>query len=412
MAGKKVPSTGSARAVAVFDGVSAGEIHLDRRHSTRGLESGRALRPQAKVLPEQARAHNRSLVLQTLYRAGSQSRADVARETGLTRVTVSDLVAELIADGLVLELGQRDEARPGKPAMMLDVNRAFAQILGLDLSEHEVFRGALLDMNGTVLERAEISIGGATGADAMALVTRLVDILLPRATAPVLGIGVGSPGIVDDRGVIVAASNLGWVNLDLRALLTAHCGHAVYVANDANVAVLAEHGFGEGRGDMMLVRVGHGVGAGLLVAGALVYGGRFAAGEIGQIVVGGDVGADAPYDADQSLEAWLAVPRLRARIAEAQREGRPAASVLEHAGRSLGIVLAPIVGALNLSEVVLSGPRELLEGALIETVARALHARTAAGSHTDVSLRLTALESDIVVRGAAVMVLSGRLGVS
>src|SRR6185437_11453754 len=95
-----------------------GPTHLDR-----GMAPGRALRPKTKVLPEHARTHNRSLVLQTLYRAGQVSRADIARETGLTRVTISDLVAGLIAEGLVVELGQRDDARPGKPAVLLDMNR-------------------------------------------------------------------------------------------------------------------------------------------------------------------------------------------------------------------------------------------------------------------------------------------------
>ena len=61
---------------------------------SQGFSTGRVLRPSTKVLPEHARGHNRSLVLQTLYRAGQQSRADVARETGLTRVTVSDLVGQ------------------------------------------------------------------------------------------------------------------------------------------------------------------------------------------------------------------------------------------------------------------------------------------------------------------------------
>src|SRR6187431_2062689 len=79
---------------------------------TAGFATGRALRPSTKVLPEHARGHNRSLVLQTLYRGGLQSRADLARETGLTRVTVSDLVAELIADGLVIETDHKGAARP------------------------------------------------------------------------------------------------------------------------------------------------------------------------------------------------------------------------------------------------------------------------------------------------------------
>ena len=91
-------------------------------------------RSRTSVAPEHARGHNRSLVMQTLYRSGTQSRADIARETGLTRVTVSDLVAELMADGLVIETGQREIARPGKPATMLDLNREAFQIIGIDLS--------------------------------------------------------------------------------------------------------------------------------------------------------------------------------------------------------------------------------------------------------------------------------------
>ena len=90
--------------------------------SAGGLAPGRALRPRAKVLPEHARSHNRSLVLQTLYRSGRRSRADLARETGLTRVTVSDLVAELLTEGLVIELGQRESVRPGKPAIRPECN--------------------------------------------------------------------------------------------------------------------------------------------------------------------------------------------------------------------------------------------------------------------------------------------------
>ena len=115
----------------------------------------RALRPTGKVLPEHARSHNRSLVLQTLYTSGAQSRADVARETGLTRVTISDLVAGLIAEGLVIELGQREDARPGKPATLIDVDRAAFHIVGVDLSEHQRFLGAVVDLDGGIVSRAE-----------------------------------------------------------------------------------------------------------------------------------------------------------------------------------------------------------------------------------------------------------------
>ncbi len=376
------------------------------------MAPGRALRPKTKVLPEHARTHNRSLVLQTLYRAGQVSRADIARETGLTRVTISDLVAGLIAEGLVVELGQRDDSRPGKPAVLLDMNRAATQIIGVDLSEHAVFRGAVLDIDGVVLASAEVPLAASRGDEATSKVLDLVDRLVALATAPVLGIGIGSPGIVDPGGVVITAPNLGWFDLELQRIIGERTALPVFVANDANVAVLAEHGFGNADGDMMLVKVGHGVGSGLLVAGALVFGSRFAAGEIGQVMVGTDGGAEAPYDREKCLEAWLAVPRLESRVAAAAIAGEPVAPVLREAGQRLGVALAPIIGALNLSEVVLSGPTELLGGPLIDAVGETIRNRTMAGFHSDATLRMTDLGRDIVVRGCAVMVLSAQLGVS
>jgi len=374
----------------------------------------RALRPTGKVLPEHARSHNRALVLQTLYTIGPQSRADVARETGLTRVTVSDLVAELIAEALVVELGQREDSRPGKPAILIDVDRAAFQIIGLDLSDHERFLGAIVDLDGSIVARDEVPRDGATGDAAVALVDALAARLVAAATAPVLGIGVGSPGVVDPQGVIRSAPNLGWQDLDLQGRLHAAFALPVHVGNDANVAVLAEHGISTAD-DLLLVKVGHGVGAGLIIGGRPVIGGGFAAGEIGHVVVGTDGGPRCACGKHGCLETWLAVPRLTAQL-DAIEAGEHAASereaILTEAGRRLGIVLAPVVGALNLSEVALSGPAELLDGPLALAAVETLRTRTMAEHNRDLRLRMTEQAQDIVLRGAAVMVLSGQLGVS
>jgi predicted NBD/HSP70 family sugar kinase len=375
----------------------------------------RALRPTGKVLPEHARSHNRSLVLQTLYTAGAQSRADVSRGTGLTRVTVSDLVADLIAEGLVVELGQREDARPGKPATLIDVDRDAFQIVGIDLSEHQRFLGAVVDLDGRIVSRAEVACVGASGEHAVALVVDLVRTLLASTATPVLGIGVGSPGVVDTLGVVRSAPNLGWRDVELQARLQSEFGLPVHVANDANVAVLAEHGASQ-QDDLLLVKVGHGVGAGLIIGGRPVIGGGFAAGEIGHVVVGTDGGPRCACGKHGCLEAWLAVPRLTAQLAELDGDAPDAASardrILAEAGRRLGIILAPVVGALNLSEVVLSGPAELLDGALHDATVDTLRMRTMAEHNRDLRLRMTEQAEDIVLRGAAVMVLSGQLGVS
>jgi len=377
--------------------------------------SGRLLRPSAKSLPEHARGHNRSLVLQTLYRSGTLSRADLARSTGLTRVTISDLVADLMDEKLVVEVGQRDGSRPGKPATMLDINRGGFQIIGIDLSDYAVFRGAVLDLDGVVLERAEVPLDGATGAEAAAKVVALAERLVAAASLPLLGIGVGSPGIVDLAGTVLSAPNLGWpsdgAGEPLQETIAATTGLPVIVANDANAAALAEHSFGSALSDMMLIKVGHGVGAGLIIGGTALFGSRFAAGEIGHVVVGTDGGEPCACGKIGCLETWLATPRLNAALAGVDD---PAArtAILRRAGERLGIALAPVVGALDLAEIVLSGPVELLDGPLAEAAIETLRSRTMAEFHGDLTLRMTALGQDIVMRGAAAMVLSGRLGVS
>jgi len=378
---------------------------------TTGFSTGRVLRPTTKVLPEHARGHNRSLVLQTLYRAGQQSRADIARETGLTRVTVSDLVAELMGESLIVETGQREDARPGKPATLLDLNRNAFQIIGIDLSDAAAFRGAVLDLDGHILHRAELPLGGATGVDATALVFDLASTLVEASTLPILGLGIGSPGVVDLAGVVLSAPNLGWHNEALQASVAAKFSVPVVVANDANAAALAEHSFGDAESDMMLVKVGHGVGAGLLLDGVPLFGSRFAAGEIGHVVVGTDGGLACVCGKAGCLETWLSTPALDRALASASTDA-DRNNILREAGQRLGIALAPIVGALNLSEVVLSGPTHLLDGPLLEATIETLRNRTMAEFHGDLVLRMTALGDDIVMRGAAVMVLSAQLGVS
>ena len=379
----------------------------------------RALRPTAKVLPEHIRLNNRTLVLQTLYRAGLQSRADLARETGLTRVTVSDLISELMGENLVIELGQRQESRPGKPATLLDINRVAFQIVSLDLSGHTRLRGAVLSLDGAVLSSSGLELDGARGEAAYALVAELLAQVSNQATAPILGVGIGSPGIVDREGVVRNAPNLGWRDQPLQARLQDATGLPVRVVNDANAAVLAEHSFGGAEHDLLLVKVGHGVGAGLLIGGRAIFGQRFAAGEIGHVVVGTDGGPLCACGKRGCLEAWLAVPHLRELLAAAEASDLPSTEVeqrreeiLRAAGERLGVSLAAIVGALNLSEIVVSGPEELLAGVLLDAAIETVRARTMTEFHGGVQIRMSEQGADIVLRGTAVMVLSGLLGVS
>lgn len=371
---------------------------------------GRPLRPRGKLLQEDARRHHRALLLQELFRSGPASRAELARRTGLTRVTVSDLVGQLVEEGLLDELGAPVETRVGKPPTLVGLAPDATHVVAVDLSPDDRMRGAVLNLAGEVKARHEVALAGATGAAAVTLVHRLAVELIALTDRPVLGVGVGSPGVVDAFGTVIDAPNLGWSGEPLAEDLKRALQLPVYVANDANTAVLGEHTFGEADpdGGLMLLRIGIGVGAGLVLGGALLHGHQGAAGEIGHVVVDPD-GARCACGRVGCLETLLAVPRLRAALA---RDDADEDAVLRTVGEQLGGVLAPVVGALNLHEVVLAGPAELLDGPLREAADATIRARTMPVSGDHLVVRTSTLGDDVVLSGAAVLVLAGELGVS
>ncbi len=373
---------------------------------TRTTPVGRPLRPSGKLLQEDTRRHHRALLLQRLFREGPASRADLARGTGLTRVTVSELIASMRADGLVEALGAPAESRVGKPPTLVGMAVDASHVVALDLSADDLVTAALVDLAGAVQTRVERPWDGARGQAAVDLVVALTRDLLTRATRPVLGIGVGSPGVVDAVGTVLSAPNLGWEQTPLSTTLREATDLPVFVANDANAAALGEHTFGEADGGgLMVLRVGTGVGAGPILEGTLLHGHRAAAGEIGHVVVDPD-GADCACGRRGCLETFLAVPRLR-RAVEAGGE-----AALEDAGVRLGAALAPVVGTLNLHEVVLSGPLDLLDGPLRSAVERTIRDRTMPVIGDELVVRTSTLGTDVVLAGAAVLVLAGELGVS
>ena len=387
---------------------SAGTAEPTRGPATTATWSRRRSPEMRKALPADARRHNRALLLRTLVRQGPLSRADLARATHLTRVTASDVVAELLAEGLVEELGTRTDQGPGKPATMLGLVPDAYLVVALDLSDDARFHGALVDLTGKVRARRTVERLGRTGRDAVRLASRLARDLAAESDRPLLGAGVGSPGVVDPAGIVLEAPNLGWRRLDLRAALAAGLPCPVHVANDANAAVLGELALGDGdHRSLLLVKIGHGVGAGVVVDGHLVVGTHFAAGEIGHVVV--DERGDAcACGRTGCLETAIAAPLLRRRLAA---PGAAPRRVFSAAGRRLGMALAPVVSTLNLREVVLSGPLDLLVEPFRTAAIHTIRTRTMPAVGEAVDLRFTSLGEDDVLLGAAVLVLDKELGI-
>src|SRR4029078_5142813 len=137
------------------------------------------------------------------------SRADLARLTGLTRTSVSDLVGTLIDHGLIEEVG-RGRARGGKCPILLRVAPDGRHLIGLDLGEAQ-FSGAVVNLRGEILRSIHLPLEGRSGDASVELVFQLVDALRADDLRPLLGIGIGAPGIIDtSTGTVRWSVNLEW----------------------------------------------------------------------------------------------------------------------------------------------------------------------------------------------------------
>lgn len=364
-----------------------------------------------RIRPEDARSNNRRLVLQALHRDAGLSRADIARATGLSQVTISDLVAELVDDGLVVESGPGRRSGPGAPSRALALARAARNIVAVSISSGDTFEGVVVDLAGTPLVRDIVERRGATGADALALLGDLVERLADRAEAPVLGIGVSTPGVVDGSGTVRESSHLAWTDVRLRDILAARTGLPVVVANGLNAAGIGELSHGRLDHDLLLVRIGAGVGAAVIVNGTVVHGRNWTAGELGHVVVTEGSGPVCACGNIGCLEAWLSVPKLEARLADAV-DAEAAAQMRRDAGSCLGIALAPLVATLGLTDVVLSGPAHLLDGILIDAAREAVRSRVLPIVFDDLVVRRTESDGDLRLSGAVALVLSATLGLT
>jgi len=369
----------------------------------------RALRVTQTVSTEQSRRQNRTLLLQTLFRSGPLSRTDLVHRSGLSKPMVSDLVGELLERDVIEESGTRRVSGAGKPATLLGVRSDAFQIIAVDLSDEHRFVGVVTNLRGAVLHRAEARVAGESGDRALHLVADLVARLQQLATAPVLGVGMGTPGVVTGKRVVRLASTLDWHDVDMADRVRRTFTGPVQVANDANAAALGMYTYrGAERSSLMLVTIEHGVGAGLIIGGSLVEGTQFSAGEIGHIVVDDD-GEPCMCGLRGCLDLAVSAPNLRRRI-DADPEDRD--GILLRGAGTLGRALAPMIAMTGVSDVVVAGPVDLVTPAFLAEVKKTITSRVFWSVSDGLAVEAAPGGEDLVLLGAAALVLTSELGVS
>ena len=341
---------------------------------------------------------NRNLVLHALRNRVRASRADIARDTGLSATTVSGITAALIGSGLLVEVGPGKLDR-GRPPVVLELDSSRNYVIGVRLMSDSIIV-VVTDLHGKVLYRDSGPLPGGLApvvpgspeapdgtvfiepAPVLAAICTAVRNSVRRAKVDrtkVLGVGIGIGGMFDG-GVCLYSPIFGWEGVAVAAPLSKRLGYPVLVENDVKTLAVAELWFGHGRGvdNFVVVVAGRGVGIGIVVDGALYRGSDGSAGELGHVAAPGviarcrcgRVGCLEAVTADYAIvreavdgagpeSPLLKLPReeltLEA-VREAAEAGDPASiKALTQAGSALGLALAGVVNVLNPRLLVITG---------------------------------------------------------
>jgi predicted NBD/HSP70 family sugar kinase len=322
------------------------------------------------------RERNRERVVGVLRTLGRTSQADIARSTGLSRTTVSSLIAELKDSGLLFEVDAKaPDRRGGRPGVQLVLQDSSRAVVGIDFG-HSHVQVAVADLAHNVLAermcRLDVDHRAEDALDASA---RMVDEALSEAglqRSVVMCAGIGIPGPVDRaRGTVGSATILpGWLGLQIATEMERRLGLPVEIENDANLGALAELTWGAGRDRMNFayVKAATGIGAGLVVDGKLLRGASGTAGEIGHTTL--DESGALCYCGNRGcLETVASGPAILQLVGHDYGDGVSLGEVIElaaqgevrcrraisDAGRAIGIAVAGLCNLINPERIVVGG---------------------------------------------------------
>lgn len=384
------------------------------------------------------RTANRYEVLRQIIAASPTSRQELAAATGLSLATVATLVGELLDLGLITEVGFEDSAG-GRPRGLVAIDPSGGALIGVDLAETYV-RVELFDLALNVLARAEEGLHPGTSRPEAVVghVAAAVGSVMTQAGvagARVLGVGVSVPGQVDrDSGVSEYAPNWDWHDVPLLDLLAEHIAYPLYLDNPLRACAVAELWFGaaRGHGDAVVVNLGTGVGAGLVLGGGVHRGVSNSAGEWGHTTLVLD-GRPCHCGNRGCVETYTGAPGIMLNLRELSPDsellhaedqtatvdalargveaGDPVAvAVLRTTAGYLGAGVADLVNLFNPEVVVLSSWVAAAFGEpLLDEVRTAVTRRALRRPLAATRIVLSPIPSDPVCLGAATFALEGAL---
>lgn len=370
------------------------------------------------------RRDGRARLLDELASRGSASRAELARATGLAPSTVTNLVAALVAEGVVRAVDGPVAGGVGRPGQLLTLGRGAGVVVGVDLGRRHL-KVAVADLSHSLLARREVAKPADLDAAAdIELIRTEFEAALQEAGVgrdEVVALGMGLPGPVHTTGELGDSTILpGWVGVRAGDALEAALGMPVSVDNDANLGALSESKWGAGAGvrDLVYLKASTGIGAGLIIDGRLFRGAGHTAGEIGHTVIdpGGPVcrcgnrGCLEMYAGSAAILSALRathpeVTDLAGTVVRAQ-EGDPGCRrVVADAGRAIGSALATLCNIVNPARVIVGGTLGEAGELLLGPMRASLEAGAIRSAAEDVEIVRASLGHDAELMGAVALAL-------
>jgi predicted NBD/HSP70 family sugar kinase len=373
---------------------------------------------------EALRELNRLRVIDALRQRGTASRSEIARQTGLSRTTVTTLVNDLQARGLVVEQPLLEIHGRGRPPTLLRLDPSVGAVVGIHF-DHRHLRVAVADLSSTVLaEHWQDHDVDRAAEEALDAAADLVEVVLAEAgieRSRVVGAGVALSGPVSRDGTVGSTVILpGWEGLNAVDELTRRLDLQVAVDNDANVGALAEVSFGAGRGmsDVIYVMVSSGVGAGIVIDGRLHRGVTGLAGELGHVRVRAEgavcrCGNRGCLETVASTDAVLSLLRpthgqdlgIRGLVDLLDGGDAAAIRVVNDAGREIGRVIAGLCNVLSPAGVIVGGDLGVIAEQLLTGIREALDRYALPTVRAAIELRAGVLGERAEVLGALALVI-------
>lgn len=386
-----------------------------------------------------ARNYNKRLSLDLIRSTpGGISRAELARRLGLTRSAVTAIISDLMKNGLVRE-AEGAPAAAGRPPVLLEMNPERGYLAGVDIgATHISF--VITDFSCQVLfEREKPFDITVPPDDAIAQIHQcLLDILseLGLDLSDLLGIGVGVPGpVIIEKGIVSMPPLMpDWDEYPIRDRLQELWKRPISLSNDAELGALGEwtHGAGRGERNLVYIKVGTGIGAGLLLNGEIYHGEAGLAGEIGHITIleGGPRCNCGNYGCLEALAGGAAIARRAqeavhsgrrtlmamyepidkisaANVAEAAQRGDLAAQeIMKEAGTYLGIAIASLMNILNPGVVIVGGGISQTGDLLLQPIRQVVQQRSLRSTAQSVRITSAVLGRRSTSIGAVVQALN------